>query len=43
VAPGPNVNLDPYLERNVLLNGALVYRGDLHTYFMTALQVSPQR
>jgi hypothetical protein len=43
VVPGPNVSLDSYLERSVILQGVLLYRSDLQTYFMTALQVSPLR
>jgi uncharacterized protein YraI len=41
VTPGPNVNLEPYVERITYLCGPMVYRGDLRTYYMTVLRVSP--
>jgi hypothetical protein len=43
VSPGPNVNLEPYVNRKVYLYGTLVYNGDLRTYYMTVLQVQLAR
>jgi hypothetical protein len=43
VAAGPDVKLEPYVERNVYLYGPVVYRGDLRTNFMTVIQVRSAR
>jgi hypothetical protein len=43
VAAGPDVKLEPYVERNVILYGPVVYRGDLRTNFMTVIQVRSAR
>lgn len=43
VTAGPNLNLEPYIERTVYLYGPMVYRGELRTNHVTALQVSPVR
>jgi len=37
----PGVNLDLYLNRQVMLYGAMVYRGDVKTNYMTVSQVAP--
>jgi hypothetical protein len=37
----PSVDLRPYLDKDVQLYGPLVYRGDLRTHYMVALQVHP--
>jgi hypothetical protein len=39
VSPGANLDLEPYVNRNVYLYGTMVYNGDLRTYYMTVLQV----
>jgi hypothetical protein len=39
---GRGVNLDPYLQRNVLVFGSLGYSGELRSHYLAALQVSPQ-
>jgi len=43
VAAGPDVNLVPYLEREVYLYGPVVYSGELRNNFMTVVQVRPAR
>jgi hypothetical protein len=43
VAAGADVDLEPYVEKNVYLCGPVVYRGDLRTYYMTVVRVSPAR
>ncbi len=39
--PSPGLDLQPYCYRNVQLYGPVVYRGELRTYYMVALQVNP--
>jgi uncharacterized protein YgiM (DUF1202 family) len=39
--PGANVNLDQYLNRNVLLYGPTWFRGDVRTNYMTVSKVQP--
>ena len=37
--PGANVNLDQYVNRNVMLYGPMWYRGDIKSNYMTVSQV----
>jgi hypothetical protein len=39
--PGPGVDLDPYVGRNVELIGAALYDGELRANYMTVTQVRP--
>src|SRR5207253_1631517 len=41
VTAGGNVNLDPYVGRVISVYGSTMYRGDLRTNYMAAVQVSP--
>jgi hypothetical protein len=41
VTAQPGVNLDLYLNRQVMLYGPMVYRGDVKTNYMTVSQVAP--
>ena len=43
VTAQPGLNLEPYLGSPVKLYGPMVYRGDIKTNYMTAVQVTPLR
>lgn len=41
VCPGPGMNLEPYVGRNVTVYGPAVYSGELRTNYMLVNQVNP--
>jgi hypothetical protein len=39
VAPAPGVNLEPYLNKRVQLQGTMIYHGELRANFITAARI----